>query len=407
MKPNDQQIRDAIDAAGGNKSEAARQLGVSRGWLYHNLPRGPTDQTLERRVNVSIPGATSEEDLVKAANADPALFEVYRSTVNEEGWITRVWLRRKRPDALSAQRLLDDMKAHSVKVPPWHATVELEPRRALEVCVMDPHLGLQSFRPGSDHAWDLDKAEAYFMWAIEGLLRRAEKYAPFEKIVWVFGNDYLHADNLDHSTTKRTPQAEMVSYMHTYDRGKRLAIAAAERLKTVAPLEIVQVSGNHDYLASFSLGHVLDAYYHADENVTVEVNPSPYKFWHYGVNLVGFNHQGKKAERMGVLMANEVPEAWAASRYREWHVGDQHRRGSGSPVAMTEQGVGIEFLTGLTPANEWHRLQTFNWQPRGATAYVWGYHTGPEDRLLCNLDSYTGRPMGEFQCPTMTFGLAA
>jgi hypothetical protein len=95
-------------------------------------------------------------------------------------------------------------------------------------------------------------------------------------------------------------------------------------------------------------------------------------------------------------MANETRlNHWQNARYCEWHLGDQHRKGSGRPTAMTEQGVGIEFLTGLTPANEWHRIKTFNWQPRGAVAYIWDHDSGPEARLHVNLDSYTGKPMGE------------
>jgi len=172
----------------------------------------------------------------------------------------------------------------------------------------------------------------------------------------------------------------------------------AEALKKVGKkLRIVEISGNHDRQTSFSLGWVLWAYYHNDENVEVEVNPSPYKFWQWGVNLVGLDHgHSKKLERLAALMANETRiNGWQDARYCEWHLGDQHRKGSGRPVIMTEQGVGVEFLTGLTPANEWHKIKTFNWQPRGATGFVWDKDEGPLARVQVNIDSYTGRPMGE------------
>lgn len=166
-------------------------------------------------------------------------------------------------------------------------------------------------------------------------------------------------------------------------------------MKEIAPLRIVQISGNHDRLSTFTLGHCLECYYWHDKNVIVEVSPSPYKFWKYGVNLVGLDHgHSRKMERLAGIMAQETrTNGWVDARYCEWHLGDQHRKGSGKLCVLAEVGVGVEFLPGLVPANEWHKIKTFNWQPRAGTGYVWDYHTGPDVRLSCNLDSYTGKPM--------------
>ena len=57
--------------------------------------------------------------------------------------------------------------------------------------------------------------------------------------------------------------------------------------------------------------------------------------------------------------------------------------------------MSVEYLPSLTPPNEWHRRKSFNWQKRGAMAYVWDYYTGPTARLQVNLNSYTGQPTGE------------
>jgi hypothetical protein len=315
-----------------------------------------------------------------------------------ELWQVKVWLRRKKVEVSSLERMLAEIKAHSYKVPSLKRPIKLQKsRRALEVCIMDPHLGMECFRPGSDLSWSIETCEQWFLWAIDYLLKLAEPYRPFEELLWLFGNDYLHSDTVWHTTTGGTPQPEQVAWHHAYDRGKKLAIAAGDRLKTVAPLRIIQIPGNHDRQTSFTLGHVLDAYYHADNNVTVETDSSPYKFWKYGVNLIGFDHgHAKQIARLAGLMANETRLwGWQDARYCEWHLGDQHRKGSGRPTVLAEQGVGVEFLTGLTPANEWHRIKTFNWQPRGAVAYVWDYHRGPLARLHANIDSYTGKPMGE------------
>ena len=92
-------------------------------------------------------------------------------------------------------------------------------------------------------------------------------------------------------------------------------------------------------------------------------------------------------------MANECKDAWSQTVYREWHCGDQHRKGSGKPMMFEEQGVSVEFLPGLTPPNEWHRIHSYNWQKRAGMAFVWDYTAGCIARIQTNVNSYTGEIM--------------
>lgn len=362
------------------------------------------------------------DELLAAVDADPKVWEVERWVANKwdtvakcnvpgesdrfpehelrasELWQVKAWFRRKSPERRGLEALIEELKSHSPIVPTIKRTKARKgaPRRALEVCIMDPHLGLECFRPGSDHAWNLGECERFYHWAIDGLLERAAPYGPFQEVLWVFGNDYLHSDNVFHTTTQGTPQPDSMAWHTIYERGVKLAISAADKLKTVAPLRVLQIPGNHDRQSSYTLGWVLWAYYHNDKNVTVECSPMPRRFWEWGVNLIGFDHgHSVNVNRLAGLMANSCREAWARTAYREMHLGDQHRRGGGRPVMMTEQGVGVEFLTGLTPGNEWHSIKGFLWSQRGAVAYVWDAATGPEARLHVNINSYTGKPMGE------------
>jgi len=372
--------------------------------------RSSTVRTLDEALEVCQADLTEWEverwiankwDCVAKRDVDPHGEEPELAAT--ELWQIKVWFARKTPVVLGLESIIERLQANSPVTPPiprrlYHESVS---ERALEICIMDPHLGLQCERPHSDHSWSLDECCEFFTWAIDGLLKRAEPYGPFTEVLWIFGNDYLHHDNVHHTTTQGTPQPEGVAWHTAYQRGVELAIATGDELKQVAPLRILQIPGNHDRQSSYTLGWVLWAYYHNDPNVTVECSPEPYRFWRWGKNLLGFDHRGMKQERLAALMANECSGPgprqgwWDETSYREWHLGDQHRKGGGRPVAMTEQGVGVEFLTGLTPANEWHKLKSFNWQTRGAVAYVWDKATGPEARLHVNIDSYTGKPMGE------------
>ena len=434
----------------GNLAEAARRLGfTTRSVVYHRLKhagmlsrlrqsfsagstvnKSAMARVASNKEKIDVRSTKSglaidylgtkiqtEEELLKDAGIDMELYEVERCVVNnwevagakknkdqdDSLWKTglrqiKVTLRRKKDDRIAAERLLQRILADSpvalkIKYP---KAKKGTPRRALEISIMDPHYGMMCFQGDSDHSWDLKKCEQLCMWSVDTLLADAKKHGPFEEIVFPFGNDFLHHDNLEHTTTRGTNQPEGLSYLHVYERAIQLAVTMIERMAEVAPVKIIQVSGNHDQVTAFTLGHVLNAYYHNDPNVSVDVSPSPYKFWRFGTNLLGLDHgHHVKPPRLAALMAHECKDVWADTTFREWHLGDQHRKGSAKPITMEEQGVSVEYLPALTPPNAWHRLKGFNWQQRGAMAFVWDAEEGPKARLQVNLNSYTGRPTGE------------
>lgn len=421
----------------GNLVEVARELGIKNrstvyDWLErHNLiiklrqmtgqAPAPTVQdqiaidSTDDYTNISYFGEQikTPEDLLKRAEVDMDLFEIDSVTVNNwesagarsDGngiWKTglrqiKIRLRRKKDEAVAIERLLARLESNSpiaekIKYPKPKTQ---KYKRALEVSITDPHLGMLCFRGDSDHSWSLEECSKMCMWAIDSLLERAKLYGAFDEIIFPFGNDFMHHDNLLHTTTRGTPQPEGIAFQYVFENAIKLATLMVDKLAELAPVRVIQISGNHDQLASFSLGHILNAYYRNNPNITVDVSRSPYKFYRFGTNLIGYDHGHHiKPIRLAAIMAHECRELWSQTTYREWHCGDQHRKGSGSPVIMEEQGVGIEYLPALTPPNAWHRQKGFNWQQRGALAFVWDHDEGPIARLQVNLNSYTGKPTG-------------
>lgn len=276
-------------------------------------------------------------------------------------------------------------------------------KRMLEISVMDPHIGMQCYAPGSDHAYDVDFASQLYMWAVSELSHLGMNYGNISEILFPIGNDFLHAEpmalakGIGHATAGGTVQPEMIAWHQAYIEGERLLREAITFLSELAPVHVIVIPGNHDRYSAFTLGRVMNAYFYNNENVRVDCDASPYKFKRYGVNLIGFEHGHSVAPiRLAALMANECPQDWSETSYREWHLGDQHRKGSSKPATLEEQGVSVEYLPSLVAPNEWHRIKSFNWQKRGAMAWVWDYHYGPTARLQVNLNSYTGKP---YQAP--------
>lgn len=425
------QARRAVEEHDNNFAAAAEALGIPRSTLVdrynkalqQNLTTKDGRPKEKKRIVETSNGLTIDylgtkietpEDLIAHAEIDLDVWEVAEVTINnwevagkinQDGsqrlWKTplrqiKVKLRKKSDERLAIESLLEKIESSSPKVPKIkRVKLNKSEARCLEVSIMDPHYGMQCYPPGADQAWSLNDCEIACMWAIYGLLERAKPYGPFEQIIFPFGNDFLHHDSLRHETTAGTPQPEAVAWHHVYERAEVLAINMIDALKTMAPVKVIEVPGNHDRHSAYTLARVLNAYYRNDENVEVDATVSPYKFHRYGTNLIGFEHGHSVAPiRLAALMANERPQDWAETSYREWHLGDQHRKGSSKPHTFEEQGVSVEYLPALTPPNEWHRIKAFNWQKRGAMAYVWDYHTGPMARVQVNLNSYTGKPTG-------------
>lgn len=423
-------IRPAAKEIGCERSSVRKAL--ERYGLYRNAKQTKRERKITKEIRDGLLNITvrsldvrTAEDALRVAKVDLGAWTVVKQRITysevtmreRQGqdsrgrWLpdvpntytnchVQVTLKPKAPELLAGEELLEEIKKHSPVVPALHIPPKKLTRsldRHLEVSLMDPHLGLTCYPPGADNPWSIEAANRMVARLLEHLLAKAEAYEPFTKIVYPFGNDFTHIDNLFGTTTAGTIQPEAAPWQHIFVQAEKLAIHIVDRLKTIAPVEVLLVMGNHDRQTAFSLGRFLWAYYHNDENVTVNATANPYVFHHHGVNLIGYEHGHsiKQTVRLAALMANERPEEWAATAggFREWHLGDQHRKGSAKTTVMEEQGVSVEFLPGLTPPNEWHRLKSYNWQKRAGVAYVLERLRGLEARLQVNIDSRTGQIM--------------
>ena len=308
----------------------------------------------------------------------------------------KVWLKRKGPVECSLQTLLKEIKAHSPLIPAFKHVLRAKhaPRRSLEIDMMDVHNGLNCEPPEADAPWSIELAAATVKEALECLIERTKAYSPFEEVFVPFGNDWVHSDTVFHTTTAGTLQPESMDWHHTFVEAEKLAIWYVNRLREIAPVTVYQIPGNHSRIADFTMGRLLNAHFHAAEDVKVMCDSSPYKFHRFGKNLIGFEHgHSVSAIRLAALMANECPKDWSETVYREFHLGDQHRKGTSKPSALEEQGVSIEYIPSLVAPNSWHRLKGFSHQKRGAMAFVWDANAGQIARFLFNIDSYTHKGM--------------
>lgn len=311
-------------------------------------------------------------------------------------WSIEVKFKRKNDQYRAAENLLKQIEAKAPllpKVKPISRSAIKTPR-SLEVCIVDPHVGLLCQYPEGDGQWDLDIAASTILTAIENLVQLATPFGPFTEVFMPFGNDFVHSDDVFHRTTAGTLQPEAISWHRVFDYAEQLSIKIVDRLRSIAPsIRIYEIPGNHSRVSDFALARVLRAYFHNEPSVYVDASSSPYKFHQAGVNIIGYEHgHSVSAVRLAGLMANECRDIWGQHEYAEWHLGDQHRKGQ---AVFEEQGVSIEYVPGITAPNEWHRLKAFNHQQRGAMAFVWDHKAGPLGRFQFNISKYTHKQLGK------------
>lgn len=424
-KFSNDELYSAVFRCGGIVSKAAAKLGVRSSSLHRRLTKAGLMDSIkaERKRVISSQKKSagqnysedefgdpnrSEASIIKTAGLNPEEYVVEGSTVNlwevsgkdedsniwsKENKQVKLNLRKKSPDASSFSELIEELKANSVKVKRLKKP-KLPPNkneRVLEVSLSDLHFGLNLHKEECGSEWNMEKCSEMVLDSLEAILERAKAFGPFSQIVFPVGNDIVHCDNLFGTTTKGTPQPDSVSLYASYPRLVQLVSTVAERLSEVAPVHIIHVAGNHDKLTSYNLCMLLAAKYANNENVTVDVGSSAYKFYSFGDNLIGFNHGNYiKPDKLVSLMANSRPEDWATSKFREWHLGHHHRKGVSRPIMWEESGVSVEYLPTLVPSNDWHNERGYCFNQRGAVGFVWDAKGGCVAKLQVNVNLGSG-----------------
>jgi calcineurin-like phosphoesterase family protein len=334
---------------------------------------------------------TTLDDFLVFAQVDTTVWEVERHVLNkwEVGtkgpggdivtaplFQIKVWLRRKQLEGTIKdlmKGLFEQLKCEAPVVP---AIVRPSGNRGmLEMSLMDLHLGKIAWAPETGRHYDVETAERMFWAALEDLVDKASGCKP-EKILFVAGNDFFNTDN-GRTTTAGTPQDEGMVWKQSFIRGRDLLVKAIERLRKIAPVQVVCVNGNHDATRLFYVAEVLQAWFGRTADVMVDNTPTQRKYVHYANNLIGFTHgNNERHQNLPLLMASEKPQEWAKSKHREWHLGHWHiKRHKMFLPAEDQQGVLVRIVPSLCPSDAWHSSMGYGGK-LAAEAYYWDPSAG-------------------------------
>lgn len=294
----------------------------------------------------------------------------------------KVWMEKKTQE-IAARDEVEMIKKEALAYVPRYKLIRYPKKRdglLYEVMMPDLHLGrlVDAEEAGYESSPDLfvKKAEC----AIQKLLC---KPFPVERFLFPIGNDFFNVNNSENLTAHGTPQREDPRWQRTYLLGKRMIIHAIESMTAIAPVDILIIKGNHDEERIFYFGDTLFSWFHNNRNVTIDARPIGRKYYSYGRVLLGFAHgYYEKENKLDALMAQKVPDLWAHSTFREWHLGDKHHKKE--MIIKTEElqnGVVVRIHRSLADPSVWEFDKGFDGTLHAAEGLLWHKDSGLEGQF--------------------------
>lgn len=284
------------------------------------------------------------------------------------------------------QRIIAESRSQIVPPPP---VFHLRPAKGVLYVpsIYDHHFGKLCWGAetlGGDY--DLGIAKDLYFEAVHALIAKAQLY-PIDSLLFVVGNDLLHTDNLQGTTTGGTPQDRDGRYQKVFTETRLVITHALRILREVAPVQVLTIPGNHDFLSTFCIGEALACTFDADPHVSIDNGPQSRKYREYGLNLLGFQHGNKRRLRdLPLEMASDVPQMWGRTHWREIHTGDKHHE-----QYDEYQGVKVRIIPSLCTADAWHSQNGWTHSTRSAVGFIYDREEGLVGTTSHNVLPDTGK----------------
>lgn len=221
--------------------------------------------------------------------------------------------------------------------------------------IADLHVGKLAIFNETNDEYNLDIAEQRAIEGVEQLMQKVEHFN-LDKIVFIIGNDILHTDSKNRTSTAGTPQDTDGQWHEAVVIAERLYVSIIEKLLTVADIHIIFNRSNHDEHLGYMLAKIIKAYFRNSKNITFDIDMTDRKYYQYGQHMIGTTHgDGVKRHNLPLIMAQEQPDMWSKTKKRFFYIHHIHHYSK----AFTEHGkdyvgVTVESLRSPSGTDAWH-----------------------------------------------------
>jgi hypothetical protein len=258
---------------------------------------------------------------------------------------------------------------------PVHTPTNYSPNgKLLELNIADLHLGKLAWSGDSGDSYNHEIARERFFYIINDIITRTQTYK-FERILFVWCNDFYHFDGPGKTTTAGTPQDASMQYEQMFELGSEMLVQGIDLLNQIAPVMTMYVASNHDRLISFFATKYLAAWYRDNPHVTVDSRALSRKAVRFGVNLVGFTHGHLEKKQMGSWLSVDYRKDWGETLYHEVHAAHVHSEKS----IEESNGQITRFVSSPTGTDRWHHDSAYTGAIQKGQSFIWDREMGLED----------------------------
>lgn len=335
----------------GSMRAAAEKLGVGHTSLSHSIKALKVKAAGMTKRKAALMGYSPEHDMTRTV---PEGFNVkgVSTYYNKDGKPSGQWVKSQRDNDQAEQimrdfieSLVEDIRGKApVTAPPAHCNDDL-------LCVYpmgDPHFGMYAWAQETGADFDVDIAERLTTGAIDRLVESAP--AAGTAIILPLG-DFFHADD----STSRTRSGHALDTDTRWAKVMQVGLRAMlhcvrAALRKHARVIVRIVKGNHDPHASLGLALAVDAYFHGEPRVEVDLTANAFWYFRFGRVLIGSTHgdEAKPADMPGI-MAYDRAEDWGQTTHRYWYLGHVHHQ-----TLKEYPGVIVEQFRTLAARDAWH-----------------------------------------------------
>lgn len=318
-------------------------------------------QSSDKLVRMSAEDSKDESFLLKAHGYDIESWELVSARSNiwnayskQDGimqlYSSKITVKPKK-DTITPEKVKEIFKEMSEHyTSPVHKPTRYSLNgKMLEINISDLHLGKIASENTSNDTYNSKIARENFLHIINDVISRTEHYT-FEKILFVFSQDFFHYDGLSKSTTKGTRMESDLTWTDLFKSGVELLIEGIDLLSQISKVETMYIASNHDQQVSYYAIEYLYAWYRNNPNVKIDNRPISRKYVEFGENLLGFAHGHNERKRLPFLMPLEAKEAWSRTKYREFHLAHIHSE----KMVTEENGIIIRHISSPTGTDTWH-----------------------------------------------------
>lgn len=249
-------------------------------------------------------------------------------------------------------------------------------RFMLELSLFDNHFGMLAWHGDTMESQDLKIAESFYLNAVRDLLARSQGV---DEILMPFGNDFFHTNNPFGMTPKKGNMLDTDGRLAKIFETAMIAVINSVYLCVkVAPVRIVWVPGNHDPETSYYLAKLLQAWFRNDKRVTIDADPHYRKHVRWGNSFIGFTHGDEEPQKeLPRIFMDEFTTDWAMTKYREIHIGHQHKQKVTNYITTDSYGeTVVRMMPSLCATDAWHYQKGYVGKLRAAMGLLWSDRNG-------------------------------